>query len=218
MTFNNLIKQRRKELGLNQKEIAAFVGVSEATVSRWESGEITDTKRERIGKLAKILQVSPSELIPDSDGEVVQMVPSDQTVSFGVIGDIAAGYELEALEESDDFLSERIEIPVSWLRGRPKSDYLIVRVTGDSMFPTYQDGDLVLVLRQTTMNHSGQIGAFVYDDNKVTLKRIEYVMGEDWVRLVPINPSFPPLMIEGEALEHCRVLGPVKKLVRDIRQ
>lgn len=218
MTFNKLIKQRRKELGLNQKEIAAFVGVSEATVSRWESGEITDTKRERIGKLAKILQVSPSDLIPDSEGEVVQMVPSEQTVTFGVIGDIAAGYELEALEENDEYFAERIEIPVSWLRGRPKSDYLIVRVTGDSMFPTYQDGDLVLVLRQTTMNHSGQIGAFVYDDNKVTLKRIEYVMGEDWVRLVPINPSFPPLMIEGEALEHCRVLGPVKKLVRDIRQ
>ena len=218
MTFNKLIKQRRKELGLNQKEIAAYVGVSEATVSRWESGEITDTKRERIGKLAKILQVSPSELIPDSEGEVVQMVPSEQTVTFGVIGDIAAGYELEALEENDEYFAERIEIPVSWLRGRPKSDYLIVRVTGDSMFPTYQDGDLVLVLRQTTMNHSGQIGAFVYDDNKVTLKRIEYVMGEDWVRLVPINPSFPPLMIEGEALEHCRVLGPVKKLVRDIRQ
>ena len=218
MTFNNLIKQRRIALGLNQKEVADFVGVSEATVSRWESGEISNTRRDRIARLAKILQVPPSDLISEASGAVVPLAPSEQTVTFGVLGEIAAGYDLEAVQESDDFTGETIEIPLSWLKGRPKTDYFVLRVTGDSMYPTYQDGDLVLVLRQATMNHSGQIGAVIYDDNKVTLKRIEYVMGEDWMRLVPINPSFPPTTITGEALEHCRVLGPVKKLVRDIRQ
>lgn len=218
MTFNNLIKQRRLELGLNQKDIADYVGVSEATVSRWESGEISNTRRDRIAKLAKILQVPPSDLISDSSGIVVPMEPSDKTVTFGVIGDIAAGYELEALEENDDFSSETIEIPVSWLRGRPKSDYMVLRIIGDSMYPDYQDGDLVLILRQITMNHSGQIGAVIYEDTHVTLKRIEYVMGEDWMRLVPINKAYPPIMVTDERLEHCRVLGPVKMLIRTVRQ
>ena len=214
MDTGSRIKAFRKRAGLSQELLAQKVGYTDrSSISKIEKGE-TELTDSKFVLFAQALGVSVTDIL----GLTEPVEIAEQTVTFGVIGDIAAGYELEALEENDDFLSERIEIPVSWLRGRPKSDYLIVRVTGDSMFPTYQDGDLVLVLRQTTMNHSGQIGAFVFDDNKVTLKRIEYVMGEDWVRLVPINPSFPPLMIEGEALEHCRVLGPVKKLVRDIRQ
>ena len=84
------------------------------------------------------------------------------------------------------------------------------------MYPTYQDGDLVLVLRQTTFNYSGQIGVVMYDDNMGTLKKVEYVMGEDWMRLVSINPSYPPRMITDERLEHCRVLGIAKMVIREI--
>ena len=140
---------------------------------------------------------------------------TDQTVTFGILGDIAAGYDLFTNEE---YTNGSVEIPVSWLRGRPKNDYFVLRVSGDSMYPTYQDGDLVLILRQSTMNHSGQIGAVIFDDDKPTIKRIEYVYGEDWMRLVPINPAFPPMMVTDERLEHCHVLGIVKKLVRDVIQ
>ena len=40
MEMKDFIKQRRVKLGLTQKEVADYVGVSEATLSRWESGEI----------------------------------------------------------------------------------------------------------------------------------------------------------------------------------
>jgi SOS-response transcriptional repressor LexA len=66
------------------------------------------------------------------------------------------------------------------------------------------------------MNHSGQIGVVVYDDDKATLKRVEYVMGEDWMKLSPINPQFPPVIVRDEALEHCRVLGIPKLVIRKI--
>ena len=134
--------------------------------------------------------------------------------TFPILGEVAAGYEHFA-EYEDEY--ENIEIPASWLKGRQMSDYFILRVSGDSMYPTYQDGDLVLVLRQSTMNYSGQIGVVVYDDNKATLKRVEYVYGEDWMRLVPINPAYPPVMVTGERLEHCRVLGIAKMVIREIR-
>ena len=84
------------------------------------------------------------------------------------------------------------------------------------MYPVYHDGDLVLILRQETFNYSGQVGVVVYDDNMGTLKRVEYVMGEDWMRLVPINPTYPPIMITGEKLEHCRVLGIAKMVIREV--
>ena len=84
------------------------------------------------------------------------------------------------------------------------------------MFPTYQDGDKVLILKQSTLNYSGQIGAVIYDDEYATLKKVEYKQGEDWLRLVPVNPLFKPIDITNEKLEHCRVIGIPKLLIREI--
>lgn len=56
--MSSYLADRRKELGLTQKDIAEAVGVSEATVSRWESGEIANMRRNRISALAKILHCS----------------------------------------------------------------------------------------------------------------------------------------------------------------
>lgn len=63
MEMKDFIKQRRVKLGLTQKEVADYVGVSEATLSRWESGQIENLKRNRIAALAKILKVSPSLIV-----------------------------------------------------------------------------------------------------------------------------------------------------------
>lgn len=49
-----------------------------------------------------------------------------------------------------------------------------------------------------------------------TLKKVEYVNGEDWLRLVPINPAYPPQKITGEELTKCKVIGIPKMLIRDI--
>ena len=49
-----------------------------------------------------------------------------------------------------------------------------------------------------------------------TDEQVEFVQGEDWLKLVPINPMFPTQTIEGEQLEHCRVIGIPKLLIREI--
>lgn len=213
MKVNNIIKDRRKELKYTQKFVADYIGVSEATLSRWESGNIQNMKRDKIAKLAEILQLSPAVIVGTEETEPVEI--AENYVTFSVIAETAAGYARFA--EYEDYSAGEIDIPASWLKGRPKTDYFVIRVSGDSMFPTYQDGDLVLILRQTTMNYSGQIGVVMYDDDKGTLKRVEYVMGEDWMRLVPINPAYPPVVVTDERLEHCRVLGIAKMVIREIR-
>lgn len=58
--IKDLIKNRRVELGLTLKDVAQAVGVSEGTVSRWESGNITNMKRNKIAALAKVLRISPT--------------------------------------------------------------------------------------------------------------------------------------------------------------
>lgn len=60
MKIHEKIKQRRLELGLTLEKVANYVGVSKATVFRWESGEIVNMRRDRISKLAEILKVRPN--------------------------------------------------------------------------------------------------------------------------------------------------------------
>lgn len=85
MDVANIIRERRVELGLTQKEVASAVGVSEATVSRWEAGEIENMRRDRIFNLARVLRVKPSVLITgdlSAIGSSEQMNEKDNLVDY----------------------------------------------------------------------------------------------------------------------------------------
>ena len=84
-----------------------------------------------------------------------------------------------------------IEVPDTYLKGRKPEDFCAMHVRGDSMYPDFRDGDIVLVLKQNTMNHSGEIGVISYGDDEMTIKRINYVQSEDWLKLVPLKPVSP---------------------------
>lgn len=62
MKTNELIKARRQELGLTVREVADRVGVGPITVSCWESGNIANMRRDKISKLAKVLDLDPDVL------------------------------------------------------------------------------------------------------------------------------------------------------------
>ena len=63
MEVKDIIRNRRIELDLTMKDVANAVGVSEGTVSRWESGEIANMKRDKIVALASILRISPAVIM-----------------------------------------------------------------------------------------------------------------------------------------------------------
>ena len=70
-----IIKETRQQLGLTMKEVAEAVGVSEATVSRWESGDIENMRRDKIAKLAEALKISPAVLMGWEDNGTQSDVP-----------------------------------------------------------------------------------------------------------------------------------------------
>ena len=86
----NIIRDRRLELGLTMKEVADAVGVTEATVSRWESGDIANMKRSRIFNLANALQLSPLDILGLPGEEKQPSVPeglSDQAIKIAELVD-----------------------------------------------------------------------------------------------------------------------------------
>lgn len=212
MSVGERIKAARLHSGLSVDEIAKKINKDRSTVYRYESQEIEELPITILEPLANALGTTVSYLM-GWDDKLKAPTITDDFVVFPVIGELAAGYEHIALE---NWGGETIEIPSRYLRGHKKDDFIVLKVKGDSMYPMYQNDDVVLVLKQDTMNHSGEIGAVIYEDENATLKKIEYVEGEDWMKLVPLNPEYMPKTITGENLEHCRVIGIPKLLIREI--
>lgn len=80
MNVQDIIKNRRIELGLTMKDVADYVGVSEGTVSRWESGNIANMKRNNIYLLSKKLNLPPTVILgieeeesPDAEQSVEEL-------------------------------------------------------------------------------------------------------------------------------------------------
>lgn len=63
MEIQKILKNRRLELGLTMREVAASLGVSEATISRYESGDIHNMGIDKLQALAKVLRCSPVYLM-----------------------------------------------------------------------------------------------------------------------------------------------------------
>ena len=213
--FGEMLKKLRTEKGLSQEDLALIIGVSKSTIGMYETSNRMPKADTTLKKIAQFFNVTIDYLVGLSDENLHSPYTTEEYITYPVIGEIAAGYDNIAEENwNGDF----IEVPISYLSGRDKSEYFVLRVKGNSMFPTYQDGDKVLILKQSTLDYSGQIGAILYDDECASLKKVESKTGEDWLRLIPINPSFPPIKIENERLEGCRVLGIPKMLIREIKE
>jgi repressor LexA len=127
--------------------------------------------------------------------------PADDSVSVPVVGDIAAGSPISALEHVDDMLT----LPRG-LTGR--GTVFGLRVRGDSMIDAaICDGDIVVV-RQQSEAHSGQIVAAMIDD-EATVK--VYRRRNGHVYLEPRNPEYD--VIDGD---RAVVLGTVVSVLRSV--
>lgn len=216
MTIYDRIRKLREEKGMSQQELAERVGFKTASaVNKIELG-LRNISQSKVSAFAKALNTTTSYLI-DGEGEssrsfnFVSPNITDDVVTFPVIGSIAAGYDEIAVE---DWSGETIDVPRSYLHSRDKSDFFVLQVHGDSMYPIYHTDDKVLILRQTYIEHSGDIGAVIYDGECATLKRID--ISDDMIRLSPINPSYQPKELKGAECEQCRIIGIPYLLIREI--
>lgn len=110
MDIKDLIKIKRLQKNLTMKELADKVGVSEATISRWESGEISNMKHKGIIALSNVLDIEPNvimgwddyeESIPISPKQAIRDLLSNDAVSAntGINIDDYSDKELEIITD-----------------------------------------------------------------------------------------------------------------------
>ena len=218
--FKERLDEAMRIRDISAAELSRISKVNEGAISQYRAGKYKASQRS-LDKLARALNVSIPWLmgadVPMTDEPTAPTLPSptitEDTVTFPGITSVATHYDGVSIDESA--AGEKIEVPRAYLKGRKAEDFCAMRVRGDSMYPAFQNGDIVLVLRQSTMNHSGEIGVISYGDDEMTIKRINYVDGEDWLKLVPLNPAYPPRRIEGVDLESCHIIGIPQVLIRE---
>jgi len=212
--FANNLKRLMSRKNVSATELSARLHVSNSSVSDWVNAKKIP-RMDKIETLAMIFGVQKSDLIEEHlpEKKFAPPIITSDFETFPVLGDLAAGYDRLAVE---DWSGETIEIPSRYLKGRAKEDFIVLCVKGDSMYPLYHEGDKVLILRQDTIPSDGAVCAVLYRDEFATLKKVE--IGEDHIRLVPLNLNYGPRTISGEDLHHVRILGIPKLLIRDIKQ
>lgn len=211
MEIKDILKARRTELGLTQLDVANAVGVSEATVSRWESGDIANMKRSRIASLASVLKISPSIIMgwngtPEIrlPSDVITIIPMPTMRKIPLVGSIACGTPILAEENCEG----EVDVP-----DHVRADFAL-RCKGDSMINArIFDGDIVYIRQQESVEH-GEIAAVIIDD-EATLKRV--YLYEDHISLEAENPQYRPLVYWGAEMNSVRILGRAVAFTSTIR-
>jgi repressor LexA len=217
MEFKDLLKNRRAEIGVTLEDVGNIVGVSKATVQRWESGAIKNIRRDKIEKLAIALKTTPGYLMgwndsndcsnnnsrsEDSVLDVPNIFPYNPIKRIPILGHISAGLPLYAEEQIEGYT-------YTDLNGG--SEYFALRVTGDSMTAArIFDGDLLIVRRQPEVENEA-IAVVMVNEENATVKRFNRT--GDIVTLSPqsFNPAHKPQIYDLKTTS-IKILGLVVKI------
>lgn len=212
MNIGEKISMRRKELGLTLEQVGNFVGVGKSTVKKWETGYIANMRRDKISLLAKILQMQPTEFIDDGDdasepSNISEVIPNTKIYQIPVFESVSAGFGAYASDCVIDMLPMVIENPYD------VPDTIAIKVTGDSMYPKIEDGDLIVVRKQESVD-SGDVAVLLLDGDEGLVKKVVY--GDTWIELHSFNPEYKTRRFDDEEVLRLRVVGKVLKVVKTL--
>lgn len=225
--IGQLLSQRRRELEINQTELAEAMSlrgfpVTNQAVSKWEKGATLPNAKQFLA-LCEILEIDDvrGEFSCGSEGIFAGLCREGRRLALDYV---------QLLRDSGRYANRREE-PV-YLRSLPLyslavsagtgqfldgEDYEMVevgaevpdganfgvRVAGDSMEPEFHDGQTVWARQQRSLM-TGEIGIFLYDGNAY-LKQL--VALEHSMALHSLNPAYSDIVISPEL--PLRVLGKV---------
>ncbi len=202
------LRELRKNANLSMKDLAKILNLSESTISLYERN-LHQPEFATLKKIADYFNVSIDYLLGRSNAEKPAEPETEEVVFMPIIARITAGF---GKTPEIEYNGEKLPIPKYMVKG-DTGNYFILQVQGDSMYPNYLDGDNVL-MEKSEFADCGEIVAVMIDAEEATLKRIEYDEKKSFIKLVPLNPNYPPRTFTGEAMNSVRIIGISKYLIR----
>ena len=207
--IGNRIEKSRKAVGMTQEELANTLGLNKSTIQRYESGKIEKIKLPIIEAMANALGVRPEYLAAKSDTSEnnIEVLPNSKVHMIPVFETVSAGFGAYA----NDCIIDYMPLYITNISDVP--DMMCIKVTGDSMYPKIEDGDIIVVRRQPIVDN-GQIAVVLIDGEEGVVKKIN--AGNDFIELISINPMYPPRRFEDEETERISIVGLVKQIIKNV--
>ena len=174
----NRFREQRLRAGFkSQADLAKILFVNQTAVSQWERG-VTIPSPPLLLKLSQLYGVSTDYLLGKDSS-----APGSKGVKVPVLGDVAAGIPIEAVENIVDY--EEIDTAMA-----STGKYYGLRIKGSSMEPRIREGDVVIVRQQEDAD-TGDTAVVLVNGDSATVKRIKKEPdGGLW--LLPNNPAYDP--------------------------
>lgn len=212
MTNETIFAERLSEMlkirEMKPIELSRLCGINKSTVSQYLSGKYIP-KQDKVTKMAQVLDASPLWLL-GYDNQAAENVWLCRNARFTeefcrlpVLGKVSAGFGIPAEEDIVDY-----EICDTKFND---GSHFYLTVSGDSMSPKLDDGDRVLVRRQSCLEN-GEIGVFLVDNEDGVVKKF-YQEG-NILNLISINPNWPVRSFKGAEMERVSIIGRVVRSVK----
>lgn len=199
-------------------ELSDLSGIPKSSISQYLSGYATP-KSDRIYTMSRILNVNPVWLMgynvpikaekPTNSKSDKSETTTDETfkrkgVKIPVLGEVAAGVPLEAIEDIIDYEEITEEMAQT-------GEFFGLKIKGDSMYPRICDGDVVIVRQQNSCD-TGDVVVVLVNGEAATVKKIR--KQKDGIMLIPFNTSFEPMFFSNEEIQDLpvNVIGKVIEL------
>lgn len=194
------IKEARKSAGLTQLELAKKTDLSRSYIG--------DIEKDRYNPSVSTLQL----IATATNTPLEDLLPSTKTASptgrgvrIPVLGRVAAGIPIEAVEEILDYEEITPELAAT-------GEFFALKIRGHSMEPRMMEGDVVIVRRQDDVD-SGDVAIVLVNGDEATVKRVK--KQEEGITLIATNTSvYEPHFYSNKEIEELpvRILGRVVEL------
>lgn len=199
--FSQNLKHYMNLHNKNQMDLMNDLSLSSSTVSNWCTG-LKLPRMDKVQMLADYFGILKSDLL-ESKSKIIGK-PTVKGVPIKVLGRVAAGVPIEAIEDIID--TEEISEELA-----KTGDFFGLKIHGDSMEPRMFEGDVVIV-RQQDDAESGDIVIAMVNGNDATCKRlVKYASG---IGLISLNQKYKPMMFTNEEImdKPVKIIGKVVEL------
>lgn len=174
------------------RQFALKIDIPYTTIDSILKRGIDNSNVSNVLKMCKALGISAdksiesneliSNLTFDNATYMKPIVDDENMVQIPVLGTIKAGIAIEAQQD----ILEYIEIPKAWIRGGKQ--FYGLKISGDSMFPKYQENDIVVF--EDSRNYDmesvrNKDCAVMVNGDDATFKKV--LLSEEGITLVPYN-------------------------------
>lgn len=226
-TFANRLKKALDYNNMKPIDLARKTNINKSLISSYLSG-VCKAKQDKLDIIARTLGVSEAWLMGydvDMDREwFEEKEPSEisidnaryietttKTIKIPILGKVPAGIPIEAIEDIIGYE----EIPASMLKDG--NNYFSLKIDGDSMYPDYKTGDIIIIRQQNDCN-SGDDCVVMVNGDDATFKRV--IKQEKSIILKPLNNNYEPYYFDEYEImtKPVKIIGVAVEVRRKLRK